>query len=90
MVNRRLLSMVSMLALSVSGGPEYDYVDAAPEPEPKPRPRLTTGTPVSYPPLTHPPTTAELSKARSMERKWRRAAAMYPGSPAAIALSSPA
>ena len=36
----------------------------------------------------HPPTTAELSKARSMERKWRKAAAMYPGSPAAIALQS--
>ena len=40
--------------------------------------------------IPHPPTTAELSKARSMERKWRKAAAMYPGSPAAIALSSPA
>ena len=34
----------------------------------------------------HPPTTAELSKARSMDRKWRKAAAQYPGSPAAIAL----
>ena len=34
----------------------------------------------------HPPTTAELSKARSMDRKWRKAAAQYPGSPASLAV----
>ena len=32
------------------------------------------------------PTAAELSKRRSMERKWRKAAKAYPCSPAAVAV----
>lgn len=86
MRHRNILAMASMLAAVGGTSLNEDYQLHEPAPEPRRRPAFTVGTSAPYPPPTWPKTTAELSKARSMERKWCKAAAMHPGTPAAIAV----
>ena len=95
MQRRNILSLATLLALAGNVSINENYRAREPEPEPEPRRRLPTSArlwseEIGYndrPRIQRQPTTAELSKARSMDRKWRKAAAQYPYSRAAMALS---